>query len=114
MGPRQVAQGGRSLGGFQRGEGACFHLLCAGSGDVLEGKAGELLRCFWPGSLPGDSSIPSAGHCLQPGWAFPRFRSLHCPVVFNGSKAASGFLAITIPFFLPSAFHHEISEAFNW
>lgn len=64
---------------------------------MLEGKAGELLRCFCPGSLAGDSSIPRAGLCLPPGWAFPGFSSLHCPVVFTGSKAASCFLAVTIP-----------------
>lgn len=97
----------RSLG-FPVARTCLFPSAVRGDRDVLEGEAGaaEML------SLPRGSSIPvSARLCPQPCWAFPRFKSI-C-MALNGSKVASCFLAITIPFFLSYAFHLKISEAFN-
>lgn len=91
-------------------------ICCArGVGTCWRAKL-ELLRCSrWPGSLPGGSSIP-VGQALPPAaLGISQVQVyLHRPVVLNGSKVASCFLAIMIPFSLSHAFHLEILEAFNW
>lgn len=107
MGPHYAAQGiswlrEHAVIGFSDGrEGACSHLR--GVGTCWRMKV-ELLRCSrWLGSLPGGSSIPIR-QALPPAMlGISQVQVyLHCPVVLNGSKVASCFLAIMILFFLSS------------
>lgn len=91
-------------------------ICCApGAGTCWRAKL-ELLRCSrWPGSLPRGSSIPISQALPPATLGISQVQVyLHRPVVLNGSKVASCFLAIMIPFFLSHAFHLEILEAFNW
>lgn len=124
VGPRHAAQGiswlcehaatGRWLGFSNEGK-VPLPICCAqGAGTCWRAKL-ELLRCsLWPGSLPGGSSIPIRQALPPAALGISQVQVyLHCRMVLNGSKVASCFLAIMIPFFLSYAFHLEILEAFN-
>lgn len=82
---------------------------------MLEGEAGAAEMLSLAG-LPArrqqhphrPGSLPAAALGISQVQVY-----LHCPIVLNGSKVASCFLAIMIPFFLSYAFHLKISEALN-
>lgn len=124
VGPRRAARGiswlceraaaGRSLGFSDKGKVPVSTCCVRGAGTCWRAKL-ELLRCRrWPGSLPGGSSIPICQALPPAALGISQVQVyLHRPIVLNGSKVASCFLAIMIPFFLSYAFHLEILEAFN-
>lgn len=82
---------------------------------MLEGKAGAAEMLSLAGLPSRRQQHPHLPALPPAALGISQVRVyLHCPMVLNGSKVASCFLAIMIPFFLSYAFHLEILEAFNW